>query len=100
MHLDAKIEGARQHCKFDRWRIAGFAQSSFEEPHEPFVEGVVPVVSPIPPFATIGTALCSCPEPFDAFSGSRGYGNYILNHAFLAVPAQAFSQTRSLGVSP
>jgi arylsulfatase A-like enzyme len=67
--------------RYDRWKLLFLQQKAvgFKVWSEPLVPLRVPLIEDLRA------------DPFErAESEAEGYGNYILNHAFLAVPAQAF----------
>jgi arylsulfatase A-like enzyme len=67
--------------RYDRWKLLFLEQRAvgFKVWSEPLVPLRVPLIEDLRA------------DPFErAESEAEGYGNYILNHAFLAVPAQAF----------
>jgi arylsulfatase A-like enzyme len=67
--------------RYDRWKLLFMEQRAvgFKVWSEPLVPLRVPLIEDLRG------------DPFErAESEAEGYGNYILNHAFLAVPAQAF----------
>ena len=67
--------------RYDRWKLLFLQQRAegFKVWSEPLVPLRVPLIEDLRA------------DPFErAEHEAEGYGNYILNHAFLAVPAQAF----------
>jgi arylsulfatase A-like enzyme len=67
--------------RYDRWKLLFLEQKAvgFKVWSEPLVPLRVPLIEDLRA------------DPFErATNEAEGYGNYILNHAFLAVPAQAF----------
>jgi arylsulfatase len=67
--------------RYDRWKLLFLEQRAkgFNVWSEPLVPRRVPLIEDVRA------------DPFErAVDEAEGYGNYILNHAFLAVPAQAF----------
>jgi arylsulfatase A-like enzyme len=67
--------------RYDRWKLLFLQQKAvgFKVWSEPLVPLRVPLIEDLRA------------DPFErATNEAEGYGNYILNHAFLAVPAQAF----------
>jgi len=67
--------------RYDRWKLLFLQQKAvgFKVWSEPLVPLRVPLIEDLRA------------DPFErAVDEAEGYGNYILNHAFLAVPAQAF----------
>ena len=67
--------------RYDRWKLLFLEQRAegFKVWSEPLVPLRVPLIEDLRA------------DPFErAEHEAEGYGNYILNHAFLAVPAQAF----------
>jgi arylsulfatase A-like enzyme len=67
--------------RYDRWKLLFLQQRAvgFKVWSEPLVPLRVPLIEDLRA------------DPFErAVDEAEGYGNYILNHAFLAVPAQAF----------
>jgi arylsulfatase len=67
--------------RYDRWKLLFLQQTAkgFKVWQEPLVPLRVPMIEDLRA------------DPFErAYETAEGYGTYILNHAFLAVPAQAF----------
>jgi arylsulfatase A-like enzyme len=74
-------DGSLAGVRYDRWKLLFLEQRAvgFKVWSEPLVPLRVPLIEDLRA------------DPFErAESEAEGYGNYILNHAFLAVPAQAF----------